>query len=78
VRFTGSLAKIAPRLLPRARLATAPDNARLARVVVRNLDGLVRQCLAWGPEAAVVDPPEARERARALLAAIAAPGEGAP
>jgi predicted DNA-binding transcriptional regulator YafY len=78
VRFTGSLAKIAPRLLPRARLATAPDNARLARVVVRNLDGLVRQCLAWGPEAAVVDPPEARERARTMLAAIAAPGEGAP
>ena len=40
VRFTGSLAKIAPRLVPGAKLATAPDNSRVARLVVRNLDGL--------------------------------------
>jgi predicted DNA-binding transcriptional regulator YafY len=77
VRFTGSLAKIAPKLLPRARLATAPDDARLARLVVQNLDGLVRQCLAWGPEAELVSPADARERARAMLAAIAAPTGGA-
>jgi proteasome accessory factor B len=77
VRFTGSLAKIAPRLLPRARLATAPDNARLARLVVRNVDGLVRQCLAWGPEAEVLEPADARERAREILAAVAARAGGA-
>jgi proteasome accessory factor B len=67
VRFTGSLANIAPRLVPRAKLATAPDNARLARLVVRDVDGLVRQCLAWGPEAELLEPPDARERARAIL-----------
>lgn len=75
VRFRGSLAKIAPKLVPEAKLSTAPDNARIARFVVRNVYGLVRQCLAWGPEAEIVAPAEARERANEMLAAIAA-GEG--
>ena len=77
VRFTGSLAKIAPKLMPKAKLSTTPDNARLARVVVRNLDGLVRQCLAWGPQAELVEPVEARDRAREILSAIGAAAGGA-
>ena len=34
---------------------------------MRNLDGLVRQVLAWGEGAELVSPPEARARARAML-----------
>jgi proteasome accessory factor B len=71
VRFRGSLAKIAPQLLPRAELSREPDNARVARLVVRNLRGLVRQALAWGPEAEVLEPPEARQLAREILAGVA-------
>ena len=74
VRFRGSLAKIAPKLLPGARLSTSPDNSRIARVVVRNLDGLVRQCLAWGPEAEIVAPEAGRARAREILDALAGAG----
>ncbi|HET9594052.1 MAG TPA: WYL domain-containing protein [Anaeromyxobacteraceae bacterium] len=70
VRFRGSLARIAPQLLPRAELSREPDNARVARLVVRNLRGLVRQALAWGPEAEVVEPPEARQLAREMLAGL--------
>ncbi|WP_242333371.1 YafY family protein [Anaeromyxobacter sp. SG66] len=70
VRFTGSLAKIAPRLVPSARLSTQADNARVARFVVRDVDGLVRQCLAWGAEAEVLEPARARDRAREMLGAI--------
>lgn len=77
VRFRGSLAKIAPKLLPRAKLSVAPDNSRMARVVVRNLDGLARQCLAWGPEAELVEPEAGRARAREILDAIAASGGAA-
>jgi proteasome accessory factor B len=73
VRFTGSLAKIAAKVLPRARLATAADGARVARLVVTNADALVRQCLAWGPEAELVEPADARGRARAMLAAARGP-----
>jgi proteasome accessory factor B len=76
VRFTGSLAKVAPKLLRGAKLTTMPDNSRVARLVVRNVDGLVRQCLAWGREAEVFEPPAARERARAIIAAITASGGG--
>jgi proteasome accessory factor B len=77
VRFRGSLAKVAPKLVPEAKLSTAPDNSRLARFVVRNVDGLVRQCLAWGPEAEIVAPAEARDRARDMLASIGASERGA-
>jgi proteasome accessory factor B len=77
VRFRGSLAKLAPRLLPGAKVTTAPDNARVARLAVRNVDGLVRQCLAWGPEAELLEPAGARARARELLAAVLADGGGA-
>ena len=70
VRFRGSLAALAPKLLPRASLAREPDNSRLARLVVRNLRGLVRQALAWGPEAELLEPAEGREMARAILASL--------
>jgi predicted DNA-binding transcriptional regulator YafY len=77
VRFRGSLAKIAPKLVPGAKLSTAPENARIARLVVRDLNGLVRQCLAWGPEAEIVAPEAARERARTMLQAIGVVGGAA-
>jgi proteasome accessory factor B len=72
VRFRGSLALIAPQLLPNARVTREPDNARVARLVVRNLGGLVRQVLAWGTEAEVLEPPEARQMARDMLTTVAA------
>jgi predicted DNA-binding transcriptional regulator YafY len=72
VCFRGSLAKIAPQLLPQAELSREPDNARVARLVVRNLRGLVRQALAWGPEAEVLEPPDARQMAREMLAGLGA------
>jgi proteasome accessory factor B len=67
VRFTGSLARIAGQLLPRARMSQAPDGARLARLAVRNLRGLVRQVLAWGPEAELLEPADGRALAREIL-----------
>jgi proteasome accessory factor B len=70
VRFRGSLARIASSLLPAAKVTTAPDGARLARLEVQNLRGLVRQALAWGPEAELVEPPEGRAMAREILAAL--------
>ncbi len=70
VRFTGSLAKIAATLLPGAKLAAEPEGVRVARLEVRNLDGLARQCLAWGPEAELLEPAEGRERARVMLRAL--------
>jgi proteasome accessory factor B len=79
VRFRGSLARIAKQLLPSARVTTDEAGARIARLEVRNLRGLVRQVLAWGPEAEVVEPAEGRAAAREILAAIAgADGWGAP
>ncbi len=68
VRFRGSLAAVAPRLLPGARLTTEPDGSRTARLTVRNLAGLVRQALAWGPEAELLEPADGRALARRLLA----------
>ncbi len=68
VRFRGSLAGVARSLLPAAEHSAAPDGARLAKVQVRNLRGLVRQALAWGPEAELVAPPEGRAMAREILA----------
>ncbi len=67
VRFDGSLARIAPKLLRGAKLTAAPDGARHAALEVRNLEGLVRQVLAWGPEAEIVEPDEGRVIAREML-----------
>jgi proteasome accessory factor B len=71
VRFTGSLAPLARQLLPGAKVVTDTDGARVARLEVRNLRGLVRQALAWGPEAELLEPPEGRALAREILAATA-------
>ncbi len=76
VRFRGSLAGIARQLLPRAQTAADESGARVARLEVRNLRGLVRQALAWGPEAEVVAPPDARAMAREILDAVGAAGTG--
>jgi proteasome accessory factor B len=70
VRFRGSLAGIAQNLLPAAEHSREPDGSRLAKVQVRNLFGLVRQALAWGPEAELVAPPEGRAMARDVLAKV--------
>jgi predicted DNA-binding transcriptional regulator YafY len=72
VRLAGPLAAAAKRLLPRAGVSALPDGRREARLPVRNLDGLVRQVLAWGPGAELVAPEEGRQRARAILEAAAA------
>lgn len=77
VRFRGSLAPVAPRLLPGARLGTEPDGSRTARLKVRNLAGLVRQALAWGPEAELLEPADGRALAREMLAGLRARPEGA-
>jgi predicted DNA-binding transcriptional regulator YafY len=70
VRFRGSLAGIAKQLLPTAVVTTDESGASVARIAVRNLRGLVRQALAWGPEAEVVEPAEARAMAREILASV--------
>lgn len=78
VRLRGSLAGLARQLLPGARVAAEESGARLARLEVRNLRGLVRQALAWGPDAEVVEPPEARAAAREILASVDAGTWGLP
>jgi proteasome accessory factor B len=70
VRLRGALARGARGLLPGARLTPQEDGSRLAALPVRNLDGLVRQVLAWGEEAELVSPPEGRALARAILARL--------
>jgi proteasome accessory factor B len=72
VRLRGGLARAARTLLPCATLSLAEDGSREARLLVRNLEGLVRQVLAWGEEAELVAPPEGRAQARAMLGALAA------
>jgi predicted DNA-binding transcriptional regulator YafY len=47
----------------------------VARVEVRNLRGLVRQALAWGPEAELVSPEEGRAMAREILSGLRASAE---
>jgi proteasome accessory factor B len=74
VRFRGSLAGIASQLLPGADIEPDESGARIARLDVRNLRGLVRQALAWGADAEVVAPPDARAIAREILDAAAAAG----
>jgi proteasome accessory factor B len=71
VRLRGPLARGARALLPGAAIAVAPDGSREAVLQVRNLDGLVRQALAWGPDAEILSPPEARARARTILDGLA-------
>jgi proteasome accessory factor B len=78
VRFRGSLAAIARQLVPGAQVVTDATGARVARLEVRNLRGLVRQALAWGPEAEVTEPAEARAIAREILASLAERGGGTP
>ncbi len=68
VRFSGGLAKIASGLLPGGKVEAVESGAKRVTVSVRNLEGLVRQTLAWGPEAEVVAPEEARTQAQAMLA----------
>jgi proteasome accessory factor B len=70
VRFRGSLAGTAKQLLPGAQVTTDESGARVARLEVRNLRGLVRQVLAWGSEAELLDPAEGRATARDILASI--------
>lgn len=70
VRLTGAMARGARGLLPGARVTLQDDGSRLAALPVRNLDGLVRQVLAWGEGVELVSPPEGRERARAILAKL--------
>lgn len=70
VRFRGSLAGIAKQLLPGARVTTDETGARVAGLEVRNLRGLVRQALAWGPDAEVTGPAEARALAREILSSL--------
>ena len=78
VRLRGSLARLAKQLLPAADVTPDAAGARVARLDVRNLRGLVRQALAWGPEAEIVEPPEARAMAREILEAVAAPRRSTP
>jgi proteasome accessory factor B len=70
VRFRGSLAGIARQLLPAAQVKTDESGARVAHLRVRNLRGLVRQALAWGPDAEVIEPGDARAMAREILASV--------
>jgi len=70
VKFRGSLAGLAPKLLPGAAFTRASDNSRVARLVVKNLGGLVRQALAWGPEAELLEPADGRAMAREILLAL--------
>lgn len=72
VRFRGSLARIARNLLPGATTTMDTGGGRVARLDVRNLRGLVRQVLAWGPEAELVEPEDGRAIAREILRGIAA------
>lgn len=74
VRFHGSLAAIARQLLPGARVATDAEGARVARLEARNLRGLVRQVLAFGPEAELMEPAEGRALAREMLASLRGDG----
>jgi proteasome accessory factor B len=71
VRFRGSLARIARNLLPGATTTLDMEGGRVSRIEVRNLRGLVRQLLAWGPEAELVEPEEGRALAREILTRLA-------
>lgn len=72
VRFAGSLAPIAASLVPSARLDAQPDGTVLAQLSVRSLGALVRQCLAWGGDAELIEPADGRARARRMLERLGA------
>jgi predicted DNA-binding transcriptional regulator YafY len=78
IRFRGSLARIARQLLPAASVRTDEAGFRVARLEVRNLRGLVRQALAWGPEAELLEPADGRRMAREILASLGARKEVTP
>jgi proteasome accessory factor B len=67
IRFSGSLERISRSLLPGAKSTVDADGKRTFRLEVRNLRGLVRQALAWGPEAELIEPPEGRAMALEIL-----------
>lgn len=73
LRFKGSLARVARSLLPGARTTLDAGGGRLVRLDVRNLRGLVRQVLAWGPEVELVEPEDGRAVAREILASLGPP-----
>jgi proteasome accessory factor B len=68
VKFRGSLASLARNLVPGAKASMDVQGNRILRFEVRNLYGLVRQVLAWGPEAELVEPEDGRTMAREILA----------
>ena len=70
VHLRGGLAHIATSLLPKAALEPRPDGTVCARLRVRNLGALVRQCLAWGPDAELIAPEDGRQRATAMLSLL--------
>ena len=67
LRFSGSLERISRSLLPGTKSSVDGDGKRTFRLEVRNLRGLVRQALAWGPEAELIEPPEGRAMALEIL-----------
>ena len=71
VRFQGALARIVRQLLPGAKVETDESGARIARLEVRNLRGLVRQALAWGLDAELLEPEDGRKMALEILSSIA-------
>lgn len=70
VRFSGSLARIARQLLPGAKSSLDAEGRRVCRLDVRNLRGLVRQALAWGPEAELIEPADGRALALEILGEV--------
>ena len=70
VRFRGSLLPTAKRLLPGATWTKESDGSITGRLEVRNLPGLVRQALAWGPDAELVEPADGREMALGALTGL--------
>ncbi|MGB8931855.1 MAG: WYL domain-containing protein [Anaeromyxobacteraceae bacterium] len=68
IRFSGSLERISRQLLPGTKSTVDAEKRRTFRLEgVRNLRGLVRQALAWGPEAELIEPPEGRAMALEIL-----------
>jgi predicted DNA-binding transcriptional regulator YafY len=70
VRLGGALARIARQLMPGARVEADAAGGRVAALEVRNLRGLVRQVLAWGPDAELVEPEAGRKMALEILSSI--------
>lgn len=74
--FSGSLEKISRQLLPGVKSSVDATGRRTFRLEVRNLRGLVRQALAWGPDAELIEPPEGRAMALEILHEVRALGAG--